>query len=74
MCCCPCGNLKQKKEKKKIWVKEWLQKRSTLSHMDLLNELRNSSGNDLKNYLRMNEECFQFLLNLIKPHITKKTR
>nr|CAI5840130.1 unnamed protein product [Callosobruchus analis] len=62
----------KKKKRKNIWVKEWLQKRSILSHIQLIKELRNSSENDLKNYLRMNEECFQLLLSSIKPHITKK--
>nr|CAI5840206.1 unnamed protein product [Callosobruchus analis] len=64
--------LNKKKKRKNIWVKEWLQKRSILSHIQLIKELRNSSENDLKNYLRMNEECFQLLLSSIKPHITKK--
>lgn len=62
----------RKRKKKKIWMKEWLKKRSTLSHMELIRELRQSSASDLKNYLRMNDNCFEYLLNLIKPYITKK--
>nr|CAH7732659.1 unnamed protein product [Callosobruchus chinensis] len=63
----------KRRKGRKIWVKEWLKKRSTLSYIELIKELRSSNGNnDLKNYLRMDEEGFQFLINLIKPHITKK--
>nr|CAI5861399.1 unnamed protein product [Callosobruchus analis] len=41
--------------------------------MELIKELRSSNGNnDLKNYLRMDDESFQFLINLIRPHNTKK--
>nr|CAH7768347.1 unnamed protein product [Callosobruchus chinensis] len=59
--------------RRKIWVKEWLKKRSTLSYIEQIKELRSSNGNNnLKNNLRMDEEGFQFLLNLIKPHIIKK--
>nr|CAH7714120.1 unnamed protein product [Callosobruchus chinensis] len=44
-------------KRRKIWVKEWLMKRSSLSYIELIKELRSSNGNnDLKNYLRMDEE------------------
>ncbi|KAJ8970712.1 hypothetical protein NQ314_001059 [Rhamnusium bicolor] len=35
-------------------------------------ELRSSGSEDLNNYLRMSEESFQLLLNLVKPFITKQ--
>lgn len=40
--------------------------------MTLLRELRMSSSDDLKKYLRMSQECFQILLNLVRPLITKQ--
>jgi hypothetical protein len=40
--------------------------------MSLIRELRVSSEDDLKNYLRMSDECFRVLLKLIKPFITKQ--
>jgi hypothetical protein len=40
--------------------------------MSLNRELRVSSEDDLKHYLRMSDECFRELLNLIKPFITKQ--
>lgn len=62
----------QQKRKKAIWMKEWLKRRSTFSHMELVRELRQSSASDLKYFLRMDNNCFDYLLNLIKPYITKK--
>ncbi|XP_031340979.1 uncharacterized protein LOC116169088 [Photinus pyralis] len=62
----------QKRKRKAIWMKEWLKKRSALSHVELVRELRQSSASDLKNFLRMDDNCFDYLLNLLKPYITKK--
>lgn len=62
----------RKRKRKTIWMKEWLKRRSTLSHMELIRELRQSSASDLKNYLRMDDRYFDYLLNLLKPYITKK--
>ncbi|KAF5286270.1 hypothetical protein FQA39_LY16334 [Lamprigera yunnana] len=61
-----------KKKRKKVWVKNWSRKRHTLSRMELIRELRISSASDLKNYMRMDDDCFEYLLNLVKPYIAKK--
>lgn len=60
------------KAKKRFWVKDWLLKRDTLSHMRLVQKLRTSATDDLKNYLRMDDTCFKELLSMVKPLISKK--
>jgi precorrin-6B methylase 1 len=62
----------QKEKKKSEWVKQWLQKRDTLSNISLIAELRVSSDVDLKNYLQMTDACFKGLLNLLKLHTEKQ--
>lgn len=61
---------KQRKSRSK-WMKEWLLKRSTLSHVNLLEELRLEPG-DWHNYLRMDEETYFKLLQLVTPLIKKE--
>lgn len=56
---------------KKRWAKQWLLNRSELSHVKLINQLR-LEPSDWRNYLRMNEESFFKLLDLVKPIIKKK--
>lgn len=60
------------KTKKRFWVKDWLLQRDTLSHMRLVRKLRNCAKDDLKNYLRMDDKCFNELLTMVKPLISKK--
>jgi hypothetical protein len=62
---------KPKKRKKRIWMKEWLKKRSEFTHERLLNELRTSEPNDFKNFVRLDAESFDELLQLIEPYIKK---
>jgi hypothetical protein len=48
---------------RKIWVKPYIQKRSTLgAYNGIMAELRLFDGIQLKNYLRMSTETFQKLL------------
>jgi hypothetical protein len=58
-----------RKTKNSECVKQWLQKRDTLSNMSLVAELLISSDVDLKNYLRMSGVCLKVLLHLLKSHI-----
>lgn len=58
--------------KRRFWVKRWLRERRKFSHLQLLKVVKRSSKEDFQNYLRMNEQCFKILLNLVKPFITKK--
>lgn len=53
------------------WCKEWLLKRSTYSHINLLEELR-LYPDDWRNYLRMDENSYLELLNLVAPFIRRK--
>ncbi|XP_074026329.1 uncharacterized protein [Leptinotarsa decemlineata] len=58
-------------QEKRVWVKSWLRDREASSHMSLFHELRLSHHEDLVNYLRMSEENFQKLLNLVALKIRK---
>ncbi|KAK4886556.1 hypothetical protein RN001_002827 [Aquatica leii] len=64
---------KNKNARKKVrsrWVKPWLTKRISLSHINLLTELR-LEPDDYRNYLRMNEDTYIELLQLVTPYIQK---
>ena len=62
---------KIRREKRKQWCKEWLQRRNKFTHINLLNELRNEPS-DYKNFLQMNESVYNELLSLVSPLIKKK--
>jgi hypothetical protein len=65
--------MKRKKEKI-YWVKGWLKKWDNLSHMSSIREVRVSNEDDLKNYLRMSDDCFRAGLSnfkLMAGHITQ---
>jgi hypothetical protein len=59
------------KRKRKKWCKNWLLKRETYSHVNLLNELK-FEPEDFKNYLRMDEKTYLKLLTMVTPMIEKK--
>jgi hypothetical protein len=52
-------------------VQGWLLKRQEFSHVRLLREL-SDEAEDWRNYLRMDVETYNHLLNLVKPRIEKK--
>lgn len=62
---------KKKLKKRRVWVKEWLQKRNSFSHTNLLIELK-VNPKDWHNYLRMDEETYLELLSIISPLIRKQ--
>ncbi|CAH1966486.1 unnamed protein product [Acanthoscelides obtectus] len=64
--------LESEKEKKRVWVKEWLQKREQFTHLRLLKCIQSCEPLDVINYLRMDYDAFQELLMLVKPLIKKK--
>lgn len=68
-----CAYVLKKKEKKKrrYWSKNWLLKRQTFSHINLLEELR-LEPDDWRNYLRMDEETYVELLNMVTPLIKRQ--
>lgn len=47
------------------WVKKWLSQQNHFSHMSLLRKLRVTDPNDFRNYLQMDENTFNHLLNLV---------
>jgi hypothetical protein len=53
------------------WSREWLLKRLEFYHVRLLWELRDEAG-DWRNYLRVDVETYNHLLNLVTPHTEKK--
>lgn len=57
---------------KKIWVKKWCEDRNCHGHMPLLKELRENDPEDFKNYLRMDNSTFEYILNLIRPYVQKQ--
>lgn len=59
---------KKKRKDRKEWAKFYLRDRETFSHMKLLRAL---DEEDFRIYLRMDQETFTELLNLVKPFITK---
>lgn len=63
---------RQKKKKRRFWSKNWLLKRKQFSHMSLIHELRTEHHDDFKNYLRMSDDNFRYLLTLITPEISKQ--
>lgn len=62
---------KKQKRKRSKWVKTWLKKREEYSHANLLNTLR-LEVDDYRNYLRMDEDTYIELLNLVTPIIKKQ--
>ncbi|CAH2009731.1 unnamed protein product [Acanthoscelides obtectus] len=64
--------LESEKKKKRVWVKEWLQKREQFTHLRLLKCIQSCEPLDVINYLRMDYDAFQELLMLVKPLIEKK--
>lgn len=64
-------NKNKNKMKRKIWTKNWFQKRDDFSHINLLKELK-FSPNDWNNYMRMNEKTYLELLSLVTPLIQKQ--
>lgn len=63
---------KPKRKPPKCWVKSWLKKRNEYSHMNLLLELKENNPYDFKNYLRMTEDEYKYLIDLVSPLIQKK--
>jgi hypothetical protein len=53
------------KEKRKMGTDKF-------SNLSLSQELRENNPDDFRNYLHMDNETFDHLLCLVKPHITKK--
>lgn len=54
-------------------MKNWLQQREKYTHLNLLNEIRlNDEMDDYENYFRMPDACFDNLLELVTPFLSKQ--
>jgi hypothetical protein len=66
------GTEEGSKKTKRKWIKNWRQDRDLYGHMPLLRELRENEPDDFKNYLRMDNLTFEYILNLVSPYISKQ--
>ncbi|KAJ8944913.1 hypothetical protein NQ318_012722 [Aromia moschata] len=58
---------------KRRWSKEWYKnEKNRFTHEHLVNLLRDSEPEDYRNFLRMDQESFDYLLELVRPDIEKK--
>ncbi|KAL4126719.1 hypothetical protein QTP88_010928 [Uroleucon formosanum] len=64
---------KEKKKKRKYWVRNWVARRNTLGASNvLIQELKNEDLMSFKNYLRMDEGHFSYLLSKVEKNIQKQ--
>lgn len=64
---------KKKNENKKLWSRMWLQRRAGRGTLALLNqELISEDPDSYKNFLRLDEVQFKFLLGLVEQDIKKQ--
>lgn len=58
---------------RRIWVRPWIRRRNALgAHHALLSELRNEDQTSFKNFVRMDPEAFDELLELVTPLIKRR--
>ncbi|XP_074027870.1 uncharacterized protein [Leptinotarsa decemlineata] len=65
-------NKRKKEKRKRRWSKEWYKMRNRFSHDHLIRFLRISEPDDYRNFLRMDGESFDYLLELVRSDIEKK--
>ncbi|XP_063786092.1 uncharacterized protein LOC134934633 [Pseudophryne corroboree] len=63
---------RERRPTRSCWTKQWLLERDAMSHTPLLRELRDNNPEDYRNYLRMNDDMFQELLQLVTHLIVKQ--
>jgi hypothetical protein len=69
------AELATQKGKRKIWVKRLFQRRQSKgSYSSLLRELRDEDPYSFRAYLRMDIDTFDYLLDLLTPHISGSER
>jgi len=66
--CCGEDEEKVKRRKRKMWMTKWFENRDVYSNTKLLKELKENHSEDSKNYMRMDDETFHHLLQLVKPY------
>lgn len=59
---------------REIWQKQWLAKRDDLSvHHNILKELKLQNGENYRQYLKLDADTYGYILDKIRPLITKET-
>ena len=68
------SHLKAKKNKKREhWVKPWMSSRAEKgAHNNIIRELRFTDPASYRNYLRLSQDQYDELLEMIRPAITKQ--
>nr|CAH7721995.1 unnamed protein product [Callosobruchus chinensis] len=67
------ANKKQKKNKNRRLVKDWILQGQKFIHVNLLDYIKEVEPADFKNYCRMESETYQELLDLVTPYFEKKS-
>ncbi|GFR57442.1 hypothetical protein ElyMa_003456700 [Elysia marginata] len=67
-----CRKRRTCKKKRTKWPKQWFLNRAKFGHIELLKELRDNEPDDYKNFLRMDGDCFNEVLEMVEPHIKKE--
>lgn len=63
---------KQKKLKRRKWVRDWIQKRETDGiTQKLLEDMRKEDMNSIKEFIRLSYDQFNILLEKVRPIISK---
>ena len=58
---------------RKFWTKPYISRNSSLgAYNTLVQELRTEDAAAFKNFLRMDQTCFDELLEMVKPHLQKQ--
>nr|CAH7724464.1 unnamed protein product [Callosobruchus chinensis] len=60
------------RKKRRVWSKRWYLERQKYSHVSLLQELEIRGPTDLHNFLRMDKESFETLLEAVRFKIERK--
>lgn len=61
------------KNKKREWIKDWKRRRECKSSFKLLHEeLRLDDKDAFRRYLRMDEDTFKFILDLVSPQLKRQ--
>ncbi|KOB52176.1 Uncharacterized protein OBRU01_26387, partial [Operophtera brumata] len=66
------GVLEKKERKKRIWIREWMARRSLGATRMILNELYHEDPREYKAVMRVTPEQVERLLNLIKTKIERQ--
>lgn len=65
-------SITEKEKRKRRWCKEWYKMRYRFTHEHLQRTLKATEPDDYKNFLRMDNDSFETLLELIRPNIEKQ--